>query len=463
MKKLDWNKLITKERYKAQSYNPETDARSEFERDIDRIIFSSAFRRLKDKTQVFPVPKSDFVHNRLTHSIEVSSIGRSLGKLCGNFILNEKKEGIHNDILPSDFGDIIAAACLAHDIGNPPFGHSGEQSFRLYFKDFFEKEINKDFLDKESGLSKKQIKDFLEFEGNAEGLRILTNDHPSNREGGLRLTYTVLGSFTKYPKESIVNQNDLAKKIEKRRSGKKVGVFQSERTVFREIAEKLGLLKLSSEDHYWCRHPLSFIVEAADNISYNVMDLEDGHKLGLISTEEVVNLLSPIADSLPGDPCPKDEFDKIDNPDEKVGAYRAKAINVLIFKAFEAFKKNYEMIMIAEFDSELTDVFECHSKFEAISDRVKEFFQLDKVVEIEFAGKHIVSGLLDIYVDAYRNMKEKYAENLIKNLPKQYQFDSSTPKYDVLLRISTYISRMTDSFALERYRKLTGHKLPEII
>ncbi|KPQ18995.1 MAG: dGTPase [Algoriphagus marincola HL-49] len=463
--KLDWNKLITAKRFGASTYHLKTDARTEFERDLDRIIFSSPFRRLKDKTQVFPVPKSDFVHNRLTHSIEVSSIGRSIGKLAGEFILKKEGEIYDNEgnelITATTIGHIVAAACLAHDIGNPPFGHSGEQSFRVFFKKFFAQRDNEDFLNE---LSQKERRDFLEFEGNAEGFRILTNDHPSGQQGGLKLTYSTLGAFTKYPKESIIeNLNSRGELTPKRRSKKKVGFFQSERSIFEEIANDLGLIRLSDSDRYWCRHPLSFLVEAADNITYTLMDIEDGHKLKLIQTEDVVNLLKPIANSLPDDPCPIEEFDRIENEDERVGAYRAKAINALIFQAEKAFEDNYDGIMSGTYDSELTESIRSKEDFEKISDRTNKFFQNEKVVEIEFAGMHVVSGLLSIYLDAYRNIEEKYAKNLIGNLPKQFQFDSSTRKYDVLLKISTFISRMTDNYALDFYRKLTGHKLPEII
>lgn len=463
--KLNWGKLITSKRFRGSTYHLSTDARTEFERDLDRIIFSSPFRRLKDKTQVFPIPKSDFVHNRLTHSIEVSSIGRSLGKLAGEFVL-KKEGGIYDQegkeaITATTIGHIVAAACLAHDIGNPPFGHSGEQSFRVFFKNFFMQNENKDFSDE---LSEKEKKDFIEFEGNAEGFRLLTNDHPSGQPGGIKLTYSTLGAFTKYPKESIVeNLNYKGELTPKRRSKKKMGFFQSEKAIFEEIATELGLLRLSDSGRYWCRHPLAFLVEAADNITYTLMDIEDGHKLKLISTDEVVELLKPIADSLPNDPCPIEEFDSIANEDERVGAYRAKAINALVFQAEKAFEDNYEAIMTGIYDAELTESIRNKTEFKKITNRSNSFFQNEKVVEIEFAGMHVVSGLLSIYLSAYRNINEKYAQNLIGNLPRQFQFDSSTPKYYVLLKVATFISRMTDNYALDYFRKLTGHKLPEIL
>lgn len=461
MKKMDWNKLITTERYKSDSYSVETDARTEFERDVDRIIFSTPFRRLKDKTQVFPVPKSDFVHNRLTHSIEVSSIGRSLGKLVGGFILKNEKvtdaNGKKEEITCEDFSNIISSACLAHDIGNPPFGHSGEQSFRLYFKNLFNK--NSRFSD----LSEKEKHDFLLYEGNAEGFRLLTNDHPSGVAGGLKLTYTTLGVFTKYPRESIVKDlNPLGEIITNRRSLKKVGFFQKEKEIFSEVAQKLGLLALSNESCYWCRHPLSFILEAADNITYTIMDLEDGHKLKLISTEDAVKLLAPIANGLENDPCDKNALDSIDNHDERLGAYRAKAINALIFSCFNAFKDNYDQIMTGLFDSELTEVMHLSSEFKKVSAKTVEFFSFEKVIEIESGGRHVIAGLLNLYIDAFSNLDQKYAKNLIDSLPSQFGINKNSKPYDVLMNLSCYISRMTDNYAIDHYRKLYGHKLPEI-
>ena len=291
--RLDWNKLITSKRLGTDNKNLQADARNEFERDVDRVIFSSAFRRLQDKTQVFPIPKSDFIHSRLTHSIEVASIGRSLGKLVGTFIIKSEgkiRDAHTNDIITADtFANIIAASCMAHDIGNPPFGHSGEESFRHYFKNHLNNS-SKPLFGKLNDKAKED--DFLRFEGNAEGFRILTNDHPSGFDGGLKMTYSTLSTFSKYTcGGGNIVQNELGQSVSKRRSCKKVGFFQSEKEIFDKISSELGLLKLSEEQIYYTRHPLAFVMEAADNISYQIMDLEDGHKLGLISTDEVVELL----------------------------------------------------------------------------------------------------------------------------------------------------------------------------
>lgn len=461
--RLDWNKLINSKRLNSDNLILQSDIRSEFERDIDRIIFTTAFRRLQDKTQVFPMPKSDFVHTRLTHSIEVSRIGRTLGKLVGDYVI--KKEGLiidankgQEEITSDTFASIIGAACLSHDIGNPPFGHSGEESFREFFEHFFK---DNSISDK---LNNAQKDDFLRFEGNAEGFRILTNDHPSAIEGGLRLTYTTLAAFCKYTTEGgDITLNHLGKVLLKRRSNKKIGVFQSEKKIFKKIAEELGLLKLSNEQIYYCRHPLAFITEAADNICYQIMDLEDGHKLKLITTNKVIELLKPLASSIPNDPCKIEELENIKNANERVGAFRSKAINSLILQVFEVFKDHYDEIMSGKFDEELTDLIKQKDEFEKIDKEKPELFNYQKIVAIEFAGRHVIKGLLSLYIDAYFNRKKKYGRNLLKLLPDQFSIKDYDNFYYVLIKLCGYLSRMTDSFAMDHYRTYTGHKLPEII
>lgn len=462
--RLDWNKLISSKRLGTNAPNLQADARNEFERDVDRIIFSSAFRRLQDKTQVFPIPKSDFIHSRLTHSIEVASVGRSLGKLIGKFILDKEgdiKDAHTNELITTEtFSNIIAAACMCHDIGNPPFGHSGEDAFRHYFENYKFNSSKKLFVK----LNDSQKDDFFRFEGNAEGFRILTNDHPSGLLGGLKMTYTTLAAFSKYTCEGgKLELNELGKSVKKRRSNKKVGVFQDEKEIFNEIANELKLLKLSDKHVYYCRHPLSFILEAADNISYQIMDLEDGHKLRLISTDEVIELLKPFALNIKNDPCQIDDLLSIKDEFEKVGAFRAKAINSLIYQCFDIFKENYLKIMTGKFDSELTDLIEQKNDFEKL-DKIKreKLFSYYKVVAIESSGRHVISGLLELYIDAYMNMKKKYGENIINMLPPHYRPSLTDSPYVVLLKISSYLSRMTDSFAIDQFRSLTGHKFPDI-
>lgn len=463
--RLNWNKLISSKRLGTNDKNLQSDARNEFERDVDRVIFSSAFRRLQDKTQVFPIPKSDFIHSRLTHSIEVASIGRSLGKLVGAFVIEKEgeiKDAHTNEIIaPENFANIIAASCMAHDIGNPPFGHSGEESFRHYFRNH---STNSSKILFNSLQDKAKEDDFLRFEGNAEGFRILTNDHPSGFLGGLKMTYSTLSTFSKYTcGGGQIIQNELGKTVSERRSCKKVGFFQSEKEIFEEISIELGLLKLSNEQIYFTRHPLAFVMEAADNISYQIMDLEDGHKLKLISTSQVIELLRPFSENIPNDPCNIDDLLRIKDPCERVGAFRAKAINSLIYQCFEVFKLNYDKIMSGEFDSELTDLIPQKNQLKEI-ERIKNenLFNYYKVVSIESSGRYVIKGLLELYLDAYININEKYGKNIINMLPDNCKVYENEDPYIVLLKISSYLSRMTDSFAIDQFRSLTGHKFPEI-
>lgn len=462
--KLDWNKLITTKRLGTTNYNLQADARTEFERDYDRIIFSTPFRRLQDKTQVFPIPKNDFVHNRLTHSIEVASVGRSMGKLIGNIVLEKEGDIFDSNtgekVTSDDFGDIVAAACLCHDIGNPPFGHSGEDAFRAFYSNHTNNSAKNIF----PGLDDFKKEDFLKFEGNAEGFRILTNKHPSGIEGGLRLSLTTTAAFCKYTGESIVkSQNNLGKRNQKRRSSKKVGFFQAEKEIFESIAIELGLLSLSDEQIYYTRHPLAFVVEAADNISYQIMDLEDAHKLDILTTDEVIDLLKPFINSIDNDPCDIKSLESIEDENEKVGAFRAKAINCLIYQCVDVFKDNYPEIMSGEFDSELTDLIKQNTELKKVAEiKGSKVFNFDKVVAIESGGRHVIHGLTELYLDAFANKDKKYGKNLINMLPKSFRPNDGDDGYNVLLKITTYLSRMTDSYAIDQFRTLTGHKFPEI-
>ncbi len=270
---MNWEQLLSRkllcdEKPVKQNLN---DGRSPFQRDFDRIVFSSAFRRLQDKTQVFPLPESDFVHTRLTHSFEVSCVGRSLGTLIGSKIIQRHKE-LKEQYSHFHLGEIVAAACLAHDIGNPPFGHSGEDAISEYFKNG----DGKQFKEK---LTELQWNDLTKFEGNAQGFRLLTKLQNPKIKGGLRLTCATLAAFTKYPKESFTIDNTNADG--KSKLYKKFGFFQPEKELFSEVAGEVGLNKKLNKQKYlwWERHPLAFLVEAADDICYRIMDLEDGYHL----------------------------------------------------------------------------------------------------------------------------------------------------------------------------------------
>jgi len=456
---MKWEKLLQRHRQGDQPSDVIPDERrSDFERDFDRVVFSSAFRRMQDKTQVVPLPESDFVHTRLTHSIEVSSVGRSLGKQVGQLVLERKPYlATEYNLAVADFGAIVAAASLAHDIGNPPFGHSGERAISEYF-------LNGRGGRFQRQLSEKQWNDFIRFEGNANGFRALTN-YSSGAEGGLRLTYPVLATFTKYPKESLPHPIGF-----KRTSDKKYGFFQSERELFRDVAEVLELKKKYEDEHYnWCRHPLAFLVEAADDICYSIIDFEDGLRLGLIEMHCAKEMLKPIVGTL------KEEFlAKLRDPREKVGYLRAKAINSLVGDLSGVFLRYEDEILSGSYDHPLIKESRFSAAVEAIKEITKErLYKSRSVLEIEAAGFEVLGGLLDLCITAVNDEHDRrcgrlersrfHSEKLIELIPEQFIGEGKVPSDDLymrLMRICEYVAGMTDSFAISLFRKVKGNQLP---
>ncbi len=455
---MSWNKLLSNKllRDSASSEIKLSDGRSQFQRDFDRIVFSSAFRRLQDKTQVFPLPKNDFVHTRLTHSLEVSCVGRSLGTLVGEKIIKRNKE-LAGKYSSFHFGEIVAAACLAHDIGNPPFGHSGEDSIAEYFRNgngrAFEQEIND---------NKKWI-DFTKFEGNAQGFRIITKLQNPHSGGGLKLTCAALASFTKYPKESVLSQKQKkGDKETKSKFYKKFGFFQAEKNLFAEVAEETGLIKKGSKaDYCWSRHPLSFLVEAADDICYRIMDLEDGFRLGLLTFEYTEKLLRPLVTTGLTSYEGRSQNDKI-------GYLRAKAINDTVTQLADMFMENEQKILDGELEQDLISLIESSPYLEEIKTiSKKDIYSYRSVVEREAAGYEVLGGLLDAFINAvnetYAGTPSWKSKNLIKLLPKQFLGADSRPDDDLyirLLKVTDFVSGMTDSYAVSLFRKIKGISLP---
>jgi dGTPase len=452
---LDWKLLLTDERLGIEkSQSNKKDGRSQFQKDFDRIVFSPAFRRLQDKTQVFPLPESDFVHTRLTHSLEVSVVGRSVGNLVGERILSLHPK-LKKEFTQFHFGEIVAAACLAHDIGNPPFGHSGEDAIAEYFKNgngkIFKKEI----------ANEKQWNDLVRFEGNAQGFRIITKLLNQDVKGGLQLTYSTLSALNKYPKESLTDIEERNPEQYKN-IYKKFGFFQSEKNIFNLVAEKTGLAKPNKEEKYlWSRHPLSFLVEAADDICYSIMDLEDGFRLGLLSFNETENLLLPLIH--------KKDLTGYKNRDdnEKVGYLRAKAISDLVNDIAEAFAENEKGILNGNFNKEFVTVINKSNSLKKIEKAsILKIYRHRSVVEREAAGYEVLGGLLDTFITAYN----EYSENklspknraIINLIPKRFFYaEKQNPElYHRLLRIIDFVSGMTDSYAVSIYRKIKGISLP---
>lgn len=436
---MNWEQLLSLKRQGDKGKRlriEQDDTRLGFEVDYDRIIFSSAFRSLQDKTQVIPLSKTDFVHTRLTHSLEVSVVGRSIGRLVGKKIIEKyphlkEVHGYHMN----DFGAIVAAAALAHDIGNPPFGHSGEKAIGEYFS------IGNGQQYKDQ-LTEKQWQDLIDFEGNANGFSVLTSSRPGI-EGSLRLSYATLGAFTKYPKES------LPKKPTKNIADKKYGFFQSDKDFFTEVATELGMISnKSGNDIGYERHPLAFLVEAADDICYTIIDFEDGINLGLVSEDFALEYLIKLVK----DTIDTSKYQTLTTKEDRISYLRALAIGNLINDAVKVFIENEEAILKGEFHFALTD----KSKYKAQMDdiiklSVKNIYQSREVIEKELSGYQIINNLLDKFITAYNNNHEGKATNydklLLKILPEKHHLEKES-LYERLLHICHFISMLTDGKAV---------------
>ena len=450
---MNWKDLLNPNRLgDSQTNISGSEIRSDFQRDYDRIIFSTAFRRLQNKTQVFPLPETDFIHTRLTHSLEASCVGRSLGKITALQMMQKHASDFGGlNVTQDDIASIVSAACLAHDIGNPPFGHSGEDAISEYFIS------NPKIL---QNLNDKQCYDLTHFEGNANGFRVLTFTDPrrSKIKGGLQLTYATLGAYSKYPKEATPNVKGTSFASEK-----KYGFFQSERETFVHIAENLKLIcNQDQNDFVWKRHPLAFLVEAADDICYLIMDLEDGFKLKLLTFEEAQNELLPIVNL---DRESEARLNDILDIQEKLGYLRAKAINTLICQTADTFLHNYSAIMTGTFDTPLTRLIQNADAVDSIRKKSREQVYSHKpAVEIETAGFEIIYGLLDAFINATFNASSKRFNKFKQLLPEMLRNPSTQTqdeKYDAMIQIVHYIAGMTDNHALNTYRTIKGISLPK--
>ena len=425
-------------------------SRTDFQRDFDRIIFSSAFRRLQNKTQVFPLPGSVFVHNRLTHSLEVSSVGRSLGSLAGEFIVqnfeNELTEDSKNFYL-YNLNNVIAAACLCHDIGNPAFGHSGEDAIASFFEKN-ESELKPKFTEKEWA-------DLVNFEGNANAIRILTHKQTGKDEGGTQLTYTTLASIAKYPCEAIAKKKGHVNR-------KKFGFFQSEKQTFLNIANATKMMVESEEPTVFKRHPFVWLVEAADDICYNIIDMEDAHRLGIISTADCENLFMDLIQSV-NEKDAKRSAEKLllfSNKNERISYLRAKVINALINKSTELYQQHFSEIIEGTLNKALLDIF----KSESESFQEVERFSIEKiyghrsVVEIENAGYNVMYELLNHFIPPIikeKSERKGFEKKALQLIPSQFIYEDGTV-YEKVLGVLDFVSGMTDNFATDLYRKIKG-------
>lgn len=440
---MSWARLISDKRLGLENYHDkEGHLRSDFRRDFDRMIFSSPFRRLQNKTQVFPLPGSIFVHNRLTHSLEVSSVGRSMANEAA-LVLKERHSGEPRVELFDHIGDIVAAACLSHDLGNPPFGHSGEKTISTYFSENHGSELK-------PYLTEQQWADLTNFEGNANSLRLLTHQFVGRRPGGYAMTYSTLASIVKYPYSSLY-------------AGEKgkFGFFVSEQPVYEKIADELGILKIG-EGRY-VRHPLCYIMEAADDICYQIMDIEDAHKLKILTTGEVKRLLTAYFPAREQEHL-HDSMRRLDDPNEQVGYLRSKVIGVMVKDCARVFTEHEDAILRGEFCGSLLD----HASpivGAAYADCSRtawnKIYCAPYVVDVEIAGNRIITYLLDALTEAVIHPERNFSRLMLAKVPRQY--DVHAPDmYGKLQSVLDHISGMTDVYALDLFRRLNGDTLPAV-
>jgi dGTPase len=446
---MNWEQLLSLKRFgdtEKRIRSKQDETRLGFEVDFDRIIFSEAFRSLQDKTQVIPLSETDFVHTRLTHSLEVSVVGRTLGRKAGKILLEKYPNLKELGYTFNDFGAIVAAASVMHDIGNPPFGHSGEKAIGEYFK------TGKGLKYKDQ-LTEKEYQDLIDFEGNANGFKILTESR-EGINGGLRLSYATLGAFMKYPKES------LPKKPTQHIADKKYGFFQSEKKAFLDVVEDLGLKQKSTTgDISYYRHPLAYLVEAADDICYTIIDFEDGINLGWIDEEFALEyLIKLVKDSIDTKKYHTLKFKK-----DRVSYLRALAINTLINQAVEIFLANEDKILNGEFDKSLLDKCSYEAQInDIINISIDKIYRSKDVVEKEVAGYKIIADLLDAFVTALNNDQNgtptNYDRLLLNLLPTEFTVKSDSV-YTRIMAVCTYVSRMSDSYAIRIHKKIQGSVL----
>lgn len=441
---MNWNTLLSAKRFGLEEFHQERhENRSEFQRDYDRLVFSAPFRRLQNKTQVFPLPGSIFVHNRLTHSLEVSCVGRSLGNDVAKGIL-AKEPDLQQSFLP-EIGSIVSAACLAHDLGNPPFGHSGERAISTFFSE------GKGLILK-GELTETQWEDFTHFEGNANAFRLLTHQFEGRRPGGFVLTYSTLASIVKYPFSSTL-------------AGKKskFGFFISEEGSFRRIAEELGMIKLNEHPLRYARHPLVYLVEAADDICYQMMDIEDAHKLKILTTDETKSLLLSYFDD-ERKAHMEQTLKIVSDVNEQIAYLRSSVIGLLIRECTQAFLDNEKQILAGKFEGTLIKHISPlpASAYHLCSEiSFEKIYCSRDVLDIELAGFRIIGTLLELMTDAVCSPEKTYSKLLINRVSSQYNIKSPV-FYERIQAVLDYISGMTDVFALDLYRKINGNSLPEI-
>lgn len=451
----DWNACISYRRFGYQPSTPQY-LRSEFTRDYDRIIFLSAFRRLQDKTQVFPLPGNVFVHNRLTHSLEVASVGRSLGQIAGNRIANELQSELSKEDIAFyqyELSGVIASACLAHDVGNPAFGHSGEKAISHYFEANANRPINGTTL--KAHFSDLEWQDLIQFEGNANALRLLTHHFQGRLPGGHTLMMVTLASILKYPCAAHeVDKNWIHRK--------KFGYFQSDKEAFDKIIDEFNMHK---SDGTIFRHPFVYLVEAADDICYRIIDMEDAHRIGILSRLQIEHYFIHLLKDLDINTARTEEIvRKITDDNEAVSFLRAKCIHVLVNFSTDIFFKYKDDILSGNFNSSLMDEVNksCSTLAEIEKISIKKIYNHPSVIEVELAGYNVMSEILSIFVEAMiTDKKTTMQKKSLLLIPQQYNLaDADTSYYEKTMGVLDFVSGMTDGYATEMYRRVKGIEIP---
>jgi len=443
---MDWIRLISNKRLgMEQMHQTHRDDRTEFQRDFDRLIFSAPFRRLQNKTQVFPLPGSVFVHNRLTHSLEVSCVGRSLGENVAKALttLHPELQGSHVE----EIGSIVSAACLAHDLGNPPFGHSGEKAIGSYFTEGAGKALKERLTDEEWA-------DLTHFEGNANAFRLLTHQFRGRRPGGFVMTYTTLASIVKYPFASTLAGGKA-----------KFGFFHSEQEDYLRIADELGIRRLSREGEplRFARHPLVYLVEAADDICYQLMDIEDAHKLRLLTTDETRELLMGFMDERRRARA-EEVFSLVSDTNEQIAYLRSTVVGLLIKECTQVFIDHEDELLAGTFEGTLIKRMAptlCQAYKHCADVALARIYRAKEVLDVELAGYCVIYTLMELMTEAVTHPDHAYSRLLIDRMASQYDVSAPT-LYGKMQAVLDYISGMTDVFALDLYRKINGGGLPEV-
>lgn len=438
---MDWNQLICSTRLGLEEYRAPRQTRNDFERDYDRLVFSSPFRRLQNKTQVFPLPGSIFVHNRLTHSLEVSSVGRSLARE----VVNGLRERHGDRPCFEAWSDIVAAACLCHDIGNPPFGHSGEKTIGSYFAETLglEEHLRPQLTDQ-------QWLDLVRFEGNANSFRLLTHQFEGRRPGGFAMTYSALAAIVKYPHSSLL-------------AGEKgkFGFFASEQPIYERVAARLGIGR--HPDGSYMRHPLVYIVEAADDICYQIMDMEDAHKLHVLDTATVKHTLGLLFDEDKRERTLA-KLSRVSDPNEQIAFMRSVAVGELVQEAAAEFLRAEDEILAGTYRGSLIGNLRSQAGvgYRACSALAyARIYHAPDVLDVEIAGNRIMTNLLDHLLQAVLHPDRVASRLLLAKVPEQYNVHAPDV-YGKVQSVLDHLSAMTDVYALDLYRKLNGHSLPAV-